>query len=415
MKLRARSARLSIASLAAATRRLLPALPVVAGCVDAPATSEIGAASTVGSWASSGSCSTAVVLGLSRQIADEIACEHAGSLVPFSATGNIAITSNAVLPYLEADAKADLDRVAQNHSLQVNSAFRTIAQQYLLYEWYLQGSCGITAAARVGSSNHESGRAVDLANWSSEIGAMSTYGWAHDVPGDSVHFDHVASTDIRGQDVHAFQVLWNRNNPGDPIGEDGAYGPQTQARLVASPATGFANGPTCGGAHAHVASVVSIDGPDEVAQQTQATYAITIANGGTTDWPATTTIALADAAPSPLHDPSWISDSVVATLGADVAAGAQATFAITVSAPTVATDTPYTLQLALVSGAATLDTIAVSFTVVPALSQPASSDGNEEPPARETGGCAASAGGGWLAGLALALALTSGCRRRRPS
>ena len=61
-------------------------------------------------------------------------------------------------------ARSDLDAVAAQESLQINSALRTIAQQYLLYDWYHEGRCGITAAAHVGNSNHEGGRAVDLAN-----------------------------------------------------------------------------------------------------------------------------------------------------------------------------------------------------------------------------------------------------------
>ena len=73
---------------------------------------------------------------------------------------------------------------------------------------------------------------------------MSSHGWKHDVPGDSVHFDHTSSADIRGEDVLAFQKLWNRNNPSDHIAEDGDYGPQTEARLKKSPATGFAIGAT---------------------------------------------------------------------------------------------------------------------------------------------------------------------------
>src|SRR5262249_26205119 len=139
------------------------------------------------------------------------------------------------------DAKADLIAASHTATLQVNSAFRTIAQQYLLYQWYQEGRCGIAIAATVGTSNHESGRAVDLANYASVITDMANHGWAHDVPGDDVHFDHNASPDIRGQDTKAFQVLWNANNPGDQIAEDGAYGPQTEARLKMSPATGFAN------------------------------------------------------------------------------------------------------------------------------------------------------------------------------
>jgi len=39
------------------------------------------------------------------------------------------------------------------------------------------------------------------------ITSMANRGWAHDVPGDPVHFDHLSSPDIRGKDVLAFQRL----------------------------------------------------------------------------------------------------------------------------------------------------------------------------------------------------------------
>ena len=104
------------------------------------------------------------MLGLSRQIADEIGCEHPTGLTAFAPGGNLMVTSTRCCRTSRPSAKTDLEAEAASHSVQVNSAFRTIAQQYLLYRWYLNGRCGITAAATVGNSNHESGRALDLAN-----------------------------------------------------------------------------------------------------------------------------------------------------------------------------------------------------------------------------------------------------------
>ena len=265
---------------------LLCALPIVlAGCLDSGPELGVTRSAVTVSGAGSSGCSTAVVLGLSRQIADEISCEAPGGLVPFTASSSIVLTSSAVLPYLEQDAADDLTAVAANHPLQINSAFRTIAQQYLLYRWYVNGSCGIAAAATVGHANHESGRAVDVSNWSSRVSSMAAHGWAHDVPGDVVHFDHTASPDIRGEDVTAFQTLWNRNNPGDQISIDGAYGPQTEARLRASPATGFAQGASC--VTMPHAEVTAVDGPDMVSAQAQAHYTLSLTNGSDTEWPDT--------------------------------------------------------------------------------------------------------------------------------
>src|SRR4051812_45385710 len=88
----------------------LGALGLLGACgLDAsePDTSEAISAVTVSSFITS-SCSTAVVIGLSSQIADEVGCMSPSSLVRFAAGNGITITSNAVLPYLAANAKADL-------------------------------------------------------------------------------------------------------------------------------------------------------------------------------------------------------------------------------------------------------------------------------------------------------------------
>lgn len=385
---------------------------LASGCVDEPATSETAQDSTVADFEASG-CSTAVVIGLSRQIAEQADCEHPGNFVSFDGAPGITLTSNAVLPYLDTSAKTDLEAVAAGASLQVNSALRTLAQQYLLYAWYQQGRCGITAAAAVGLSNHEGGRAVDLANYSSRISAMANQGWAYDVPGDVVHFDHTGSPDNRGEDVHAFQVLWNLNNPGDQIGTDGSYGPQTESRLKQSPATGFAMGPTCGSHSTHAASVVSVVGPDSAPPQTKVHYTITIQNSGQVAWPATTTLELASGTTSPLHDASWTSDTVVTTLGAAIAVGAKAVVDLDVMTPAAAVATPVSQGLQLDDSGTTFGTITLALTVDPGMTNPMPGDGNEPPAGAMGGGCNAGGGAaGWLL-LALVVPFTVRARRRR--
>src|SRR3954468_21110323 len=130
---------------------LLLATAGATGCLGSSDFGSTESFSTVADYGSSG-CSTSVVIGLSRQIAEEANCENPGSMVEFPTGGNITITSNAVLPFLAQDARTDLVAASSSGSLQVNSALRTIAQQYLLYRWYQQGRCGITAAATVGHS-----------------------------------------------------------------------------------------------------------------------------------------------------------------------------------------------------------------------------------------------------------------------
>ena len=390
---------------AVATRRLhtvvLALGAAAAGCASEPEFSQIESASTVADYVGS-SCSTAVVIGLSKQIADEIACEHPTGLTHFDSSATLTITSSAVLQYLEADAKTDLVKAGNANTVQVNSAFRTVVQQYLLYEWYQQGRCGIPIAATPGTSNHESGRAVDLANYSGEIGNMANHGWSHDVPGDDVHFDHNASADIRGQDIKAFQVLWNRNHPGDQIATDGAYGPETESRIRQAPATGFAMGPTCATATGLEATVVSVDGPDQAAPSAQVHYTLTLKNAGTTNWPATTKLQLASGTSSQLHDASWTSATVVTTLGAAIDAGKTGTIEFDVSTPAVSTRTPIDEKFDLNDGGTKFGTIDVALTVIPGLTDPSSGDGGDTSDGGPvSGGC--NAGGGVGAGALLAL------------
>jgi len=392
------------------------ATPVASGCAAEPALGQTTSASTVSGLVDSG-CSTAVVLGLARQIADEIDCTHPGSLVAFDPGGNITFASSAVLPYLQADALGDLRDVAVSHTVLINSAFRTLPQQYLLYQWYLAGTCGITSAAQVGRSNHETARAIDLTAY--PLATLAADGWEHDVPSDDPHFDHTASSDLRGADTLAFQHLWNRNHPEDPIGEDGLYGPQTEARLQLAPATGFAQGADCGAPTTgdRAAEAVSIDGPDRVPPVTRAHFTLALANAGTVDWPDTTRLVVADGT-SLLQDPSWISADVITTLGTPVAAGDVAWLDFDVTTPAATQDTIVSERLVLDDGGARFGSVEIALTVTPGSSAPASGDGSE--PGSGSGGGpkvgelhAGCAGGGGTPGIALALAFGF-VRRRRP-
>ncbi len=382
---------------------------LASGCGLDEDTSQIESYATVGSYTTS-SCSTAVVIGLSKQISDEIACANPTGLVKFAAGGKLQITSNSVLPYLAANAKADLMAVTANSTVQINSAFRTVASQYLLYQWYLQGRCGITAAATPGRSNHQSGRALDVANYSAVISAMGGKGWSHDVPGDPVHFDHLASPDIRGRDVLAFQKLWNRNHANDKIAEDGDYGPMTEARLKQSPSEGFPIGPTCAQG-TRDADVVSVNGPDRASPQTRVHYALTVKNAGTANWPATTKLQLKTATTSQLHDDSWASDSVIATLGAAIDAGKTGTIDFDVTTPATDVELPIMEELTLNDGSAKFGDITLALTVVPGMAGDESGDGSEE--SDDDGGDGGCNAGGHGTSLFVLFALVGLVRRRR--
>jgi hypothetical protein len=222
-------------------------LPVIAACAAQgrdPGASIDG--TPVASFEASG-CSTESVIALSRQIADEIDCMMPGQFVRFEPGPVIELSGGGILPYLGADARDDLYLAAAegNAVMRVTSAFRTVVQQYLLRTWFEHGRCGIAAASEPGESNHETGRALDIGNEEAWIAIMAAHGWDHPLPDDPVHFEHPASPDVRGADVHAFQRLWNRNAPDDAIDESGSYDAATAARVKRAPAEGFGLGAIC--------------------------------------------------------------------------------------------------------------------------------------------------------------------------
>lgn len=386
---------------------VLAAGAVVAGCADPDDHySQVESYATVASFTTS-SCSTGTVLGLSKQIADEVGCANPTGLVKLTTGGNLQLTSNSVMPYLSMAGKTSVEAVAQTRVVQINSAYRTVAQQYLLYRWFQLGRCGITAAATPGTSNHESGRALDLQNYSALITPMANRGWAHVIPNDPVHFDHSSSPDIRGRDVAAFQRLWNRNHPEDPIAEDGDYGPQTDARMRMAPAEGFPLGPSCTGTRD--LDVVSINGPDRVAPITKVHYAITLKNAGTASWPGTTKLQLKMATSSPIYDGSWASPTVIAELGAPIEAGKTGTVDFDIMTPMANDELPVFQELELEDNGQKFGDIQLALTVVPGTDGEESSDGSEYGD-DVVGGCSA---GGNGAGLALFLLAATGLVRRR--
>lgn len=202
-------------------------------------------------------CSTAPVSGLSRQLIDEINCMRPDTMADISAVPGV---STSTFPYLQAPAAAALAQAtAAGGTIHINSALRTTVQQYVLYSWYVNGRCThvVSLAARPGRSNHESGLALDVGNYGNWRARLEATGFDWFGGGDPVHFDYVGSggVDLRSMAVRAFQRLYNRNNPGAPISEDGVYGPQTGAAIGRSPADGFASGASCAGDTPQVSDV----------------------------------------------------------------------------------------------------------------------------------------------------------------
>ncbi len=202
---------------------------------------------TVGGGRTAG-CSTAIVRGLTEQLVQEVDCLVPGAYRSIAGVPGVSLSSAAqAAPYLHRDAAEALRQAAaRGGAIHINSALRTLPQQYLLRKWAETGRCGIRIAARPGHSNHESGLAIDVASASSHRSQLSAQGWRWAGSGDPPHFNYSGGMDLRTETVRAFQRLWNRNNPSDRISEDGDYGPATESRLRQAPADGFPLGASCG-------------------------------------------------------------------------------------------------------------------------------------------------------------------------
>ncbi len=200
--------------------------------------------------AAAGSCSTASVEGLSRQIIEQARCIKPNAFVPLPRRPNLAFATN-VFPYLELDARNHLLQVLDAHrkeKMTINSALRTVAQQYLVWRWSAGKHCGVQLATLPGESNHEIGVALDIAEHAQWRPALEAQEFHWLGTSDRVHFDYKGGNKSPrgGMDVLAFQTLWNRNHPDDPIAADGHYSPATEERLRKAPPGGFPIGPTCG-------------------------------------------------------------------------------------------------------------------------------------------------------------------------
>ncbi|NJK38907.1 MAG: D-alanyl-D-alanine carboxypeptidase [Oscillatoriales cyanobacterium RM2_1_1] len=149
----------------------------------------------------------------------------------------------AVYPFLQPAARTALSRAisARGRKLYVNSAYRTIAQQLMLYNQGQRRQCGIGIVATPGRSNHQSGLAIDVEDYYGWRPFLEAQGWLWLGQYDPPHFDYVGwgTRDIRWLAILAFQQLWNRYNPRDQIYEDGLYGWSTEYRLNRSPIGGF--------------------------------------------------------------------------------------------------------------------------------------------------------------------------------
>ncbi|MBI5534184.1 MAG: D-alanyl-D-alanine carboxypeptidase family protein [Deltaproteobacteria bacterium] len=198
---------------------------------------------TVGEAVSGGGCSTESVAGLASQVVEAVNCLHPNAFARVPDKDNLSMGS-AAFPYMQKAARDGLVQALDakpGSTLHVSSMLRTLVQQYLLYAWSQKGSCGISIAARPGHSNHESGIALDTGDYSAWKSTLTNAGFSWYGSDDKVHFDFEGGGTVAldGEDVRAFQLLWNVKNPNDKIGVDGDYGPTTESKLRKTNAGGF--------------------------------------------------------------------------------------------------------------------------------------------------------------------------------
>lgn len=189
-------------------------------------------------------CTTGPVKTLARQFAKSQTCLFPEALTEIEPQGGLTLSSGANA-FASPQTRDALYKAAKSATFHVNSAFRTMLEQYFL-STARDPACG--SVAPVGTSNHESGSAVDVQQWDTAKKALLGAGcvWPN-IPNDPWHFD-CPPFNAKKLTVLAFQKLWNLNNPQDPISEDGSFGPQTESRLRMTPMTGFAYdgcGPNC--------------------------------------------------------------------------------------------------------------------------------------------------------------------------
>ena len=192
---------------------------------------------------------TGCVSNLSRQIINQMNTLQTSILVNFESLPGLNITPAPYLNfYLQSGAKETLRAALRqgmtqqpNLKMTVNSAYRTVAQQHILYRVFQQAPRLIPLAAKPGNSNHENGLAIDVANYNAWKPYLLANGWKWLGGNDPVHFfEDNGRTDVDDLGVKAFQTLWNKFNPNELMTVDGKFGAQTAAKMDRCLITGFA-------------------------------------------------------------------------------------------------------------------------------------------------------------------------------
>lgn len=191
-------------------------------------------------------CSTAGLKALDLQLIAQIQRIAPGLLEPFDKIPGVKCGS-ACHAYLQAPAVTALEKAIKQRgqAMTVNSAYRTIGQQAILFNHFQNRRCGISAAARPGLSNHNTGLAIDIEDSFGWRPYLERFGWDWIGSFDPMHYDFEGAgiKDLRWVSIKAFQQLWNFNHPTRKIAEDGIWGAKTYECLMQTACTGFLSVP----------------------------------------------------------------------------------------------------------------------------------------------------------------------------
>lgn len=192
-------------------------------------------------------CSTEGLKKLDQQLINQVIRIVPNLLVRIDQLSGVRLGS-ACHPYLQAPAAQALSRAIEQRGreLILNSCYRTIAQQAVLFGHYQNNcACGIRAAARPGASNHNTALAIDIQDAQGWKPYLELHGWDWIGSFDPMHFDYEGSgcKDMKWISIKAFQQLWNYNYPNKKIAEDGIWGQKTYQCLIITSCEGFPKTP----------------------------------------------------------------------------------------------------------------------------------------------------------------------------
>jgi hypothetical protein len=141
------------------------------------------------------------------------------TMADFNDLSHLAFLTNEpghkVNTLLQEAAKESLQKAIQDHPeknpIFINSAYRTVAQQYFLHQLFLVGRGA--GANKPGTSSHEDGLALDIKNHQEWKDALINNSWVRPfLPQEPWHFSFKAginSDELKQIGVEVFQELWN--------------------------------------------------------------------------------------------------------------------------------------------------------------------------------------------------------------